>query len=189
MEQWKDIKGYEEKYQISNLGRVKSLKRTQSNNGGKQQVNEKIKSTRIKNSGYEITDLYKDRKQKTFMIHRLVAQAFIPNPNNKEQVNYIDGNKSNNCVDNLEWTIQSENIIHSYKSIREDKRNNNAINTMTKATSKKVTCLNSGIIYNSASEAAREVGVSASLLMRCCRGERKSAGKDSNNNKLSWQYV
>ena len=189
MENWKDIKGYEGYYQVSNEGRVRSLKRTISNNGGAQELEGKTKSTRIKNSGYEITDLYKNGERKTFMIHRLVADAFIPNHDNKSQVNHIDGNKLNNRVDNLEWVCQSENVIHSYECIREDKSNINAVSAMNKANSKKVMCLNDGSIYNSASEAAKQVGISSSLLMRCCRGERKSAGKDSNNNKLRWKYV
>lgn len=101
IEEWKDIKGYENKYQISNLGRVKALDYRRT---GKEQI------ISIKNNkGYSEVALWKDSKRKMFMVHRLVAQAFIPNPNNLPQVNHKDENKTNNIVENLEWCTQSYN--------------------------------------------------------------------------------
>lgn len=112
MEEWKDIKGYEGKYQVSNLGRVKSLKRLATNNHW---IKEKIlnesgkKKTR---DGYLMVSL----AGKTFRVNRLVAETFIPNPLNKLSVNHIDGDKTNNRVDNLEWVTLSENMRHAYKN-------------------------------------------------------------------------
>lgn len=187
---WKDIKGYKDLYQVSNLGRVKSLERYKDNHGKLQKVNEKIKVARKDKQGYELLDLYKDNKPKTVRVHRLVAEAFIENINSKETVNHIDGNKSNNAASNLEWVSYKEQNIHFYKNNLKSKENiDKAIKAMTKVQSKKVKCLNNGIIYDSASEAARQVGISPSLLMRCCRGERKSAGKDSKGNSLTWTYL
>ena len=101
---WKDIKGYEGLYQVSNLGRVKSLGRwVYKEYRGKRWQGEKILK-QIKNKfGYLRVYLYKNRKAKCYAIHRLVAQVFIPNPYNLPQVNHKDEDKSNNRVDNLEW--------------------------------------------------------------------------------------
>lgn len=187
---WKDIKEYEGLYKVSNLGRVKSLERYKNNHGKQQLIPESIKSTRKDKQGYLLLDLYKDNKQKTIRIHRLVAEHFIENPNNKETVNHIDGNKENNTVNNLEWATFKEQNKHFYKNNLKSRDNiNKAVKAMNKAQAKKVKCLNNGVIYESASEAARIVGVSGSLVMKCCRGERKSAGKDNNNKPLHWVYI
>lgn len=153
-------------------------------------VEEKIKGARADSQGYLLTDLYKDNKQKTIRIHRLVAETFIFNAECKETVNHIDGNKKNNTVENLEWSTFKEQNEHFYKNNLKTKENiEKAVKAMNKASSKKVKCLNTGEIYNSASEAAREKGVSPSLVMGCCRGVRKSAGKDEKMNPLRWIYI
>lgn len=108
---WKDVQGYEGQYQVSNLGRVKSLKR-KLNSG--RTVSEKILNSSNKKKtqdGYLMVAL----AGKTFRINRLVATAFIPNPDNKLVVNHIDGNKENNKADNLEWATISENMLHAYR--------------------------------------------------------------------------
>ena len=99
---WKDIKGYEGSYQVSNLGRVKSLNYHRC---GFERILE-IDSS----SQYETIMLYKNGSRTRFLIHRLVASAFIPNPNNYPVVNHIDEDKSNNRVDNLEWCTQQYNV-------------------------------------------------------------------------------
>lgn len=109
-EEWKDIKGYEGFYQISNLGRVKSL----GGWCGTVKRKEKIRSTSFTHDGYEKVRLIHQSKDKTMRVHRLVADAFIPNPDNKDTVNHIDGNKKNNIVSNLEWVDRSEQMTHAY---------------------------------------------------------------------------
>lgn len=105
-ETWKDVKGFEGKYQISSLGRVKSL----SNN-----KKEKILKNGINTTGYLIICLCNNPYYKTFLVHRLMMIAFEkPNILNKSDVNHIDGNKLNNRLDNLEWNTRQENIIHSF---------------------------------------------------------------------------
>jgi len=114
MERWKDIAGYEGIYQISSLGKVRSLPKSN------------YKDTRILNPGYtrnstteyKFVYLYSKGVRSKYSIHRLVASHFIPNPESKPFVNHIDNNGSNNNVDNLEWCTHSENMKHAYNQGR-----------------------------------------------------------------------
>lgn len=107
-EVWKHIKGYEGKYQVSNLGRIKSFYKCKDG---------KVIKPLSNTNGYLYIALSKgNRNYKRLLIHRLVAETFIPNLDNKPQVNHIDGNKHNNAVSNLEWVTGSENQIHSYNN-------------------------------------------------------------------------
>ena len=102
-EQWKVIAQFPN-YEISNYGRVRRVWKNHT----------KLKKTRLNECGYEIIHLSKDGTNKHRPIHRLVAVAFIDNPNNLPEVNHIDGNKENNRVDNLEWVTRSDNMKHAY---------------------------------------------------------------------------
>ena len=113
---WKDIEGYGGVYQISNLGNVKSLERIVYHPDGRVQVRkERIMSKRESTDGYYMAKLNVNKKSKSIAIHRLVAQAFIPNPNNLPEVNHIDTDRKNNKVDNLEWCTHIDNIMYSVK--------------------------------------------------------------------------
>lgn len=109
-----DITGYEGLYQISNKGRVKSLERKVTNPccGGLQTIKEKILCTG--GSNYPKLKLRKNNKYKTYNVHRLVATAFIPNPQNKYCINHKDGIRTNNSVENLEWCSYKENTKHAF---------------------------------------------------------------------------
>lgn len=118
-EEWKDIPEYEGKYQISNLGRVKSLPRIIDSQFKGKPIKRKVFERELRKSknrfGYEYVCLSKNGKTKKYRIHRLVGELFIPNPMNKPQINHIDGNKQNNRIDNLEWCNNSENMQHAVK--------------------------------------------------------------------------
>ena len=114
---WKPVKGYEGRYEVSNMGRVKSLGRYRyGKKGGTYAVKERILSNTICGAGYHRICMFMDGNRDYNLVHRLVAENFIPNTNHKDQVNHIDGDKWNNKVSNLEWVTQSENMIHSYKN-------------------------------------------------------------------------
>lgn len=109
---WKDIVGYEGLYQVSNLGRVKSLPKMV----GFRSQSEKLTAIFADKHGYHKTNLYKNHTHKQAYVHILVAQAFVPNGSNKPQINHIDGDKSHNFVENLEWCTASENVVHAYST-------------------------------------------------------------------------
>ena len=112
---WKDIENYEGCYQVSNLGRVRSLTRkVKTFNGFRTTKGQLLKPLKT-NTNYYRVDLKRNQKDKYISIHRLVAQAFIPNPNNYPVINHIDGDTSNNAVTNLEWCTQSHNIKEAYR--------------------------------------------------------------------------
>lgn len=123
-EVWKDIKSYEGYYQVSNLGRVRSVNRIVIRGDGQREKRKgqlmklrysNSKKALEKNSNKRVSViLNKNGKKTCHLVHRLVAEAFIPNPENKETVNHIDGNTQNNSINNLEWATRSENVQHAY---------------------------------------------------------------------------
>ena len=177
-EEWRDIVGYEGEYQVSNLGRVKSLSRFIFNGKGTFLSQEKILNGFKTKKGYIRVELHK----KSFAIHRLVAQAFIPNELNKPQVNHIDGDKSNNCVSNLEWCTNGENQIHAYA---------NGLNYHSDepGRTKRQVCkidLTTGEIldvYESISLAENSLNLKKCNITEVCKGNRKSCGG------YGWKYV
>lgn len=128
---WKDIKGYEGLYQISNFGRVKSLARyvVNNKNGGKRLMEETLLHPSDNGNGYKIIGLRKSKVRKNHYIHRLVAEHFLRNPNNKKYVNHLDYNRANNAVTNLEWCTQKENIGYSIERMKKPKTKCKQTNT------------------------------------------------------------
>lgn len=122
MEIWKDIKEYEGYYQVSNLGRIKSLSRIVDNHSGfKKKLKEKILNPSISKTGYLVVSFKKNNKRKTFKVHRLIAFAFIPEVCGKTFVNHKNGIKTDNSISNLEWCTIKENNDHAVKSnLRKD---------------------------------------------------------------------
>lgn len=194
---WKDIKDYEGSYQISNLGRVKSLSRKMWNGNSFWESKERILKSSQDKDGYLLVGLHKNNKKKMCKIHRLVAIHFIDNPYNKPEVNHIDGDKSNNCADNLEWVTSSENSIHAYKSglLKIKKGKENPLHYKFKGannpTAKKVKCITTGKIFETILEGANYYNIkSSSDIVSCCRGRQKSAGKHPvTGEKLIWEYL
>lgn len=166
---WKDIEGYEGLYQVSNLGRVKSLKRDITNtNYGVAHIKEKILKPRDDGKGYVRVVLYKNNQKKQFKIHRLVAKAFISNPENKATVNHINGNKSHNTVGNLEWCTNKENIYHAFKTGLIQKKNKSIVQMD----------LNGNVLneFESLCEASKYMNKNSHHnIMYCCKGKIKTA--------------
>lgn len=154
MEIWKDIEGYEEKYMISSHGRVKSFI-----------GHEKILSPRMNTSGYYSVLLTKNKTAKSFLIHRLVANAFIDNPNQFPCVNHKDENKINNHVSNLEWCDEKYNI-HFGSAIQKIKQINKSNWTNAPKRVKATFPDGSVIEYNSVAMASRECNVSSNEIRR-----------------------
>ena len=114
-EKWRPIKGYEGLYDISSFGEVKSLARTVNSKSGGRKVPERILKINIDTQKYAYVPL-SNVNRKNAHIHRLVAEAFIDNPENKKEVNYINGIKTDNRVENLEWSTRSDNIKHAFRT-------------------------------------------------------------------------
>lgn len=112
-EVWKDVKNYEGLYQVSSLSRIKSLSRTTKGRWGDTNFKERLLK-QYSRDGYLAVKLCFNNVQTNMASHRIIAMTFIPNPENKLEVNHKDGNKLNNSIDNLEWCTHQENIQHSY---------------------------------------------------------------------------
>lgn len=156
LENFVKIDGFE-KYEVSNLGKVRNTK------------SGKIIKPYLNKSGYLRVGLYEHNKRKNLFLHRIVATAFIDNPEGKPCVNHIDENKANNDLSNLEWCTVKENIIHGTRTKR-----------IAEKLFKKVIQLdlNDNILneFESMVQAEQETGVSISNISSCCAGRRKSSG-------------
>ena len=161
MEIWKDIKGYEGLYQVSNLGRVKSL---DYNRMGV----ERLLVCRKNMMGYLQVVLCKDSKHKHHQVHRLVAQAFIPNPYGLPQVNHKDECKTNNVETNLEWCNAKYNCNFGTRNERRAKAQSKAVYQYAKDGSLVKS-------YSSAREAERRTGYDNGNIVKCCNGKYKQA--------------
>lgn len=182
MEQWKAIPGYEGLYEVSNTGKVRSLTRY------KRELNRHLHK-----QGYEYVQLTKDHETKNKLVHRLVAMAYINNPNNYPQVNHIDEDKTNNNVNNLEWCTAKYNMnygkgakarhikidyskpIFKENAVKNGKKTSRAIVQFTK----------DGVFvarYDSAKEAMRKLGVKNAHITEVAKGKRPSA------NGFVWRY-
>ena len=193
-EVWKDIVGYEGLYQVSNMGRVRSLERIVKHSiKGKlsRRKGEMMKLYLAKKSGYKQVRLSKEGKAKTLNIHRLVAEAFLPNPENKREVDHINTVATDNRVCNLRWTTRTENnnneLTCKHRSLAMKGRilSEEQVMRMRKNSpfKTKVMCIETGIIYESAMEAYRQTGIRQCNINHCCNGKRKHAGG------YSWKYV
>ena len=184
IEIWKDIKGYEGFYQVSNLGRVRSLERDVFNYRGTlmHHMEEKILVQRIGKRGYAYVNLYLNGKYKSIQTHRLVALAFIPNPENKPQVNHKDEVKTNNVVDNLEWCTSKYNINYGTR-IQRCVQNRKSQKLGNHPRAKPVFCEELNKTFDCAKRVEEELGIWGTSIGKACKGERNTAGG------FHWRYV
>lgn len=171
-EVWRDIDGYEGLYQVSNLGNVRSVDRyTNCGNGSGLKYKQLKKGIMLKpcitNSNYKQVLLCNNGIMKAKKVHRLVAETFIPNPNNLPEVNHKDENKLNNCINNLEWCSSKYNMQYSQaKKINQYDLQNNFI--------KQWNCMN---------DIQRELGIKVQLISRVCNG------KQQKTHNYIWRFV
>ena len=151
------IEGFE-KYEVSNLGKVRNIK------------SGRILKPYLTKKGYLMHLLYENNKQNHLLLHRIIATAFIDNPEEKPQVNHIDENKLNNDLSNLEWCTERENAIHGTRTKRVAEKLSQKVIQLD---------LNDNIlnVFKSMRQAERETGIDATSISACCNGKRKSAGR------------
>ncbi len=155
---WKPVNGYESIYSVSNLGRVKMLGRKWLSSGFERVSNERlIKPFLNKNKWHRVSLVIDNKNVKKFQLHRLVGIAFIPNPENKPEINHIDGNPSNNKVENLEWCTRAENAQHAC-----DTGLMKPIRGGSNANAKRILCTTLGLEFSCLPEAEEVLGISRS---------------------------
>lgn len=180
-ERWKDIEGFEGYYQVSNIGRIRSVDRCAKSYNGERIVKGKVlKPVMSKKTGYYQINLYKGGKKRGFNVHFLVAMAFVEQ-NGKPFVNHKDGRKTNNVADNLEWVTNRENQHHALKL---------GLNKNYGAKNYKARCVRQldgegNLIkeWGCINDAVRELGIQQPNVVKCCKGERKTAGG------FVWEYA
>lgn len=178
MEIWKPIKNYENSYEISSYGRVRSKDRYIKVCGnGKRLIRGQIIKPTICTNGYYEVALSQNRKRKIYLIHRLVATHFVDNPMNYPEVNHKDENITNNQVDNLEWCTSKYNANYGT-------RNQRCMEKVITKTVKQLSLDNEVItVFPSIKEAMRRTGVDESQIIRVCKGKNITAGG------FKWEYV
>lgn len=168
MEIWKEILGYDVLYEVSNFGRVRTRY-----NCFKGYTNEYFYLKPCDNgNGYLRFNWKINGKQKTVYLHRLVALYFLPNDKNYCEVNHKDENKKNNCVENLEWCNHKHNCNYGTRNKRTGEKH-----------TKKIKCVETGIIYNSLKDVSEKMNVVKSAINNCLNGRSKTCGG------YSWEYV
>ena len=203
-EEWRDIIGYEGLYMVSNLGRVKSLERYDS---GGRKIKERVLTGTIDKKGYIIVNLTKNNECKPLKVHRLVAIAFIPNPEDKPFIDHINTIRDDNRVENLRWCTQKENCNNEItkKKLRESlkgkgigenngmygkkhseetkKKMSEAHKGSNNSNSRKVRCIELDKVFNSIVEAEEELGLFHQNISKACRGIYKTCGR------YHWEYI
>ena len=172
---WKKVPNTDGMYYISNFGNLVSYN---SNHHVKTDRPKVIKGRNLR--GYIQVNL----SGKLYLLHRLVAEAFVPNPDNKLFVNHKDGIKNNNHVDNLEWVTQSENMKHSYDVLRQP---------LPPGNPKRIRCIETGIIYKSATDAQRKTGIAKTNIGKVALA-RETSGRRLGHTNLTaggyhWEFV
>lgn len=186
---WKSVVGYEGLYEVSNFGRVKSLERKINKlwNGKEITLINKgrIKNICVDSDGYCVVGFCVNGKSKTLKLHRIISHSFIPNPDNKPQVNHKDGIKTNNSIENLEWCTNKENIRHSFDKLNKYEKgykigNLNPVPVLQYTVDGKFVKE-----YKTRAEAARVIGKNQSDICKSVKSETKTVGGFRWKNKVN----
>lgn len=178
-EVWRDVKGYKGLYQISSKGRLKSLSRpVRHARGGFRVTKQRIIEPRKGKRGYFVFTLSKEGQSSQRYAHRLIAIAFIPNPEGKPHINHRNGVKDDNRIKNLEWCTHQENHLHRFRALgyRHSKKVIESTIKKGYANGKRTRCTETGVIYRSAQEASEKTGIAMTSIARARRGLLKTAG-------------
>ena len=178
VEEFRDISGYESLYQVSNFGRIKSLERMVGHNyGGLKKHTERFLKSTSSYHGYLYINITNGISSKRFYIHRLVASTFLTNPENKSQVNHIDGNRSNNKITNLEWVTHLENQRYSWEKLNRKPNRKGKIGRENNYNSRKVQQFTQSGKLIKTWECMRDAGRAGfnnSCIFDCCKGKQKT---------------
>jgi hypothetical protein len=182
---WKDIKDYEDLYQISNLGNVERLPAKVIYRGDAIRNHKGcLLKPNILSNGYKYQDLSKDGIRKRYLVHRLVAIAFVPNPENKPEVNHKYGDKLDNRATELEWSTRAENNLHSFRVLgRAPVKNMLGKKGRLHHLSKPVVCINTSQQFECLTEAARELKIGRTTIREVLAGRRADI------NGLKFNYI
>lgn len=167
-EEWRPVNGFESKYEVSNYGRVRSIDHEVKSLGGYRTVKGRILKQRVEHGYCRVQLSISKHEHPHKQVHRLVAEAFVPNPDNKPEVNHIDGCKTNNCAENLEWATSSENSVHAIENGLQRPKTDEELQKMWDASSKPV-IRDDGEWYASASKAAESIGAERSSVAKAIR--------------------
>lgn len=172
MENWKEVTGYEGMYEVSDLGNVRSVDRfvVHTKSTGFRIQKGAIKKQGKNSDGYSTVVLFLKNKNKSYLVHRLIGIAFIPNPENKDTINHKDGNKSNNNLNNLEWNSHSENTKHAWRNGLISKKTGDTCNNR-KLTSIQVSEIRKLLPNNTHKKISEIYGVSRSAISAISIGQ------------------
>lgn len=180
-EEWRPVVGYEGSYEVSSMGNVRSLDRL---NVGGSWLKGRLMKTAMTHNGYMRVKLSSKGKQTGYFVHRLVAQAFITNPDDKPQVNHINENKTDNRVSNLEWVTIRENAVHGTRVQRITANTDYVLLAKKLAKAVTATHLRSGeALYFPSMQEAQRNGFHAGNISSCCKGER------THHKGYVWEYA
>lgn len=175
IDEWRDVVGFEGLYLVSSRGEIKSVERRKSNNGGTQFVNERVRVLTPDKDGYLKVCLSKNGRHYVKSVHRLVAEAFIPNPYDLPVINHINEDKQDNRVENLEWCTVQYNTMHGTGRIRTAMKQGRAVVQLN---------MDGNVIdeFYSMGVASKTTGIPQPNIFKVCNGERNTAGG------YKWRY-